>query len=296
MMIKAEEESLYNYEIAGLLNVAPARIGQIRKELGLKRGSRFTRGFEHSHGAGAVDKFKAMIEDLETSLSGVAKHFGFSREYARQVYEKIYGCPYSVAYKEKLKKKKEKRTLSKKGRTEVIECLKTVKQRLRAMRLDPDVSFTEHSSTLKANGFRLSVKSCASPYTIGKKRYFRFSCNPGGIPTECDFFICRCAYNECMIHYVIPRAAMPKCSVSLFPDAGPCDSKYAKFKEAWHLLKHKNGSLHYINKTGSSETNTKRELKGCGLINFESYVGKGNTISDEIMGIIMNRFDGDKKL
>ncbi len=239
---KVEKESLHDYEVARLLNVTPARIGRIRKELGLKKGNRFLRRFESIYGNGAVDKFKTKIEDLETSLADVAKCFGFTREYARQVYEKIYGCPYTVVYKEKLKERKKNRTLCKGLRTERNEYLEKIKENLCALGLDPDVSFTGQSLTFTANGYRLAVKSCANPRTIGKRQYFRFTCNPGGVRTECDFIICRCAASECRIHFVIPTDAMPKCSISLLPDAGPCDSKYAKFKEAWHLLKNKNGS------------------------------------------------------
>jgi hypothetical protein len=33
---------------------------------------------------------------------------------------------------------------------------------------------------------------------------------------------------------------MPKYGVYLLPEASPGESKYARFKEAWHLLKHEN--------------------------------------------------------
>ncbi len=98
---KVEKESLYDYEIAAILNVNSGLIGQLRKDLGVKRTNGFLRRFDHIYGFGAVSKFKKMIEETENSLSDVARHFGFSREYARQVYEKIYGVTYTEARKRK---------------------------------------------------------------------------------------------------------------------------------------------------------------------------------------------------
>ncbi|RLF32358.1 MAG: hypothetical protein DRN08_06730 [Thermoplasmata archaeon] len=109
MKRKVESESLHDYEIANILNnadgklcaVAPRVIGQLRNELGIRRANGFSRRFEIIYGTGAIDTFKEMIEDVDSSLSDVGKYFGFSREYARQVYKKIYGCPYTEAHERK---------------------------------------------------------------------------------------------------------------------------------------------------------------------------------------------------
>lgn len=106
---KVEVESLYDYEIAHILNVEASRIGPLRKSLGIRRSNGFSRSFEGRYGKGAVDRFKKMIENPNNSLSDVARHFGFSRQYAWHVYKKIYGCPYTEAYKRKQFEKKRKR-------------------------------------------------------------------------------------------------------------------------------------------------------------------------------------------
>ena len=109
---KVEVESLYDYEIAHILNVEASRIGPLRKSLGIRRSNGFSRSFEGRYGKGAVDRFKKMIENPNNSLSDVARHFGFSRQYAWQVYKKIYACSYTEAYKRKRFEKKRKRLVA----------------------------------------------------------------------------------------------------------------------------------------------------------------------------------------
>ena len=98
---KVEIESLYDYEIADILTVKRTFVGQLRKEYKVRRSNGFSRRFERAYGIDAVETFKKMIEDPNNSLSVVGNHFGFSREYARQAYNKIYGRPYTNAYKRK---------------------------------------------------------------------------------------------------------------------------------------------------------------------------------------------------
>lgn len=94
MRQKIEDESLYDYEIADQLNVRSQTIGSLRHLFGLKRKNGFRRRFEKRYGRGAVIEFKDMIGDAENSLADVGRYFGFSREYARQVYIHIFGRPY----------------------------------------------------------------------------------------------------------------------------------------------------------------------------------------------------------
>jgi len=104
---KVEVESLYDYEIARILNVQPAVIGRLRRRFGIKRAKAFPRRFERIYGLNAVETFKKMIGNPDNSLSDVARHFGFSRQNAWQVYKKIYGCPYTEAYKRKRLEKRQ---------------------------------------------------------------------------------------------------------------------------------------------------------------------------------------------
>jgi hypothetical protein len=68
----------------------------LRDTFGLKRVNGFSRRFEKRYGEGAIDKFKCLIEDPGNSLAHVAGHFGFSRQYAWEVYRQIYGFPWSI--------------------------------------------------------------------------------------------------------------------------------------------------------------------------------------------------------
>jgi len=99
--LKVEAESLHDYEIARILSVQPGDVGRLRKSFGIKKADGFQRRFERAHGLGAVETFKRMIENQDTSLSAVARHFGFTRQNAWQVYTKIYNRPYTEAHERK---------------------------------------------------------------------------------------------------------------------------------------------------------------------------------------------------
>ena len=86
-----------------------------------------------------------------------------------------------------------------------------------------------------ANGYKLILKFSLRSTKLGKKRYFRI--NHAKSPhVDCDFFVCLCGDTDRGTHYIIPRDTMPKSTLSLSPQAGPGVSKYARFREAWHLL------------------------------------------------------------
>jgi hypothetical protein len=106
---KVEVESLYDYEIARILNGQPAAIGRLRNDFGIKRADVFSRRFDRTYGLGAVETFKKMVDDPDNSLSDVARHFGFTRQYAWQVYKKIYDCLYTEVYKRKRLEKRGKK-------------------------------------------------------------------------------------------------------------------------------------------------------------------------------------------
>jgi len=105
---KAEIDGLYDYEIASLLEVSDSMITKLRNGYGIKRIDGFSRRFDRRYGKGSVEKFKKMIENVDSTLTEIGKHFGFSKEYARQVYKKIYGTPYTEAFKKKRQIKKKK--------------------------------------------------------------------------------------------------------------------------------------------------------------------------------------------
>jgi excisionase family DNA binding protein len=105
---KAQVDGLYDYEIASLLEVSDSMITKLRNAYGIKRIDGFSRRFDRRYGKGSVEKFKKMIENVDSTLTEIGKHFGFSKEYARQVYKKIYGTAYTEAFKKKRQIKKKK--------------------------------------------------------------------------------------------------------------------------------------------------------------------------------------------
>jgi hypothetical protein len=109
---KIQKEALYDYEIASLLGACPATIGRIRRRLGIAKADGFFKRFEEKYGPGSINRFMKMIEDPRHSLSTVGRHFGFSREYARQVYYKLSGQPYTSLYRKKRRARAMRRRLS----------------------------------------------------------------------------------------------------------------------------------------------------------------------------------------
>jgi hypothetical protein len=93
---KIELENLHDYEIASTLKVCGASISKYRKACGIKKANGFSRRFERTYGEDAVETFKKIIENPDNYLADVGRHFDFTREYARQVYKKIYGHPYTL--------------------------------------------------------------------------------------------------------------------------------------------------------------------------------------------------------
>lgn len=90
---KVEKEALTDTEIARLLNVATSTVSHWRNNFQIKPADKFPRHFTKKYGDDALDKFHAMVRD-RASLTEISRSFGFSREYARQVYGKLYDAPF----------------------------------------------------------------------------------------------------------------------------------------------------------------------------------------------------------
>jgi len=235
---KVEVENLYNYELACILNVNGSFIEKLKKTFEIKKAAKFLRRFERTYGAGAVKKFKKIIENPDNSLAGVARHFGFSREYARQVYKKVYGYPYTEAFQNKLQLRKRKMLASRK-KPKHLELLIKVREKMESLGLTLHLRIQKHSYEILTNNYKLLFRYASTPLMIGKKQYFRITNTTGASP-DFDFIICVCRNNGESIHYIIPRHVMPKYRVHLLPEAGHGKSKYTRFREAWHLLTCKN--------------------------------------------------------
>ena len=212
-------------------------MGRLSRRFGLKNKNGFPRRFNLKYGFGAVNTFKNMIEDSHNSLSDVGRHFGFTREYARQVYEKIYGYPYTETFQKKLTEKKIHKTGPK--RKSKVFYLREVIEKISSMGIDAHIIREDFLYRIGSKGLKLDVRISTKPSNFAGKQCFRIAYGRDYV-AECDFVIFICVNGEKKFHYIIPKAHIPKSGICLFPQAGPKESKYTKYREAWRLLKGEN--------------------------------------------------------
>ena len=91
---KIELEALTDAQIAPLLNVGTSTVSHWRNKFNIRPADKFKRKFKEKYGSDALACFDMMIRNHAT-LQEIASSFGFSREYARQVYSKLYHGSYS---------------------------------------------------------------------------------------------------------------------------------------------------------------------------------------------------------
>lgn len=91
---KVEVEALTDAQIAKLLNVGTSTVSHWRNKFNIKPADKFKRKFKEKYGPDALECFDMMVKNRAT-LQEIANYFGFSREYARQVYNKLYHGSYS---------------------------------------------------------------------------------------------------------------------------------------------------------------------------------------------------------
>lgn len=229
---KIEEDGLWDYEVADMLNVKQRQIGALRHRLGINRRKGLFGRFERKYGPGAVVRFKEMIEKPEKSLTDVGNYFGFSREYARQVYGKVCGCPYAEIHRKKQVERKRKL-----AELRHPAKLMKIREKMAFLGFNAKIENQGRVCSILANGYRLGFKYCSRPVVIGGKQCFHFT-NKGCFRNEdCDFFVCLLKRERDETHFIIPQNAMPRRSLSLLPEAKEGSSKYSQFKEAWHLLR-----------------------------------------------------------
>ena len=239
MRQKLEVEALYDYELAPFLSVGTSSIRRLRTAFGIKKANGFNRRFERSYGKGAVEEFKKIIEDPNNSLADVGRRFVFSREYARQAYNKIYGCSYSETLKRKRLAKKITKPTNGRCKSQRMADLLKISEKMKSMRLNATIENNGHSYMVLNNGYKLDLRISSAPVQIGKKQYFRINISKCA-NSDFDFFICLCRNKKEDTYFVIPSNEMPGSNVLLSPQSNPGQSKYARFKEAWPLLIHKN--------------------------------------------------------
>ncbi len=132
---KAQVDGLYDYEIASLLKASDSMITKLRNAYGIKRVNGFSRRFDRKYGKGSVERFKKMVENPDSTLAETGRHFGFSKEYARQVYKRIYGSAYTEAFKKKRLVKKNKGLTARTKRTKQFGDQTEVREKMKSMGL-----------------------------------------------------------------------------------------------------------------------------------------------------------------
>jgi len=233
---KVEEEGLFDYEIASLLDVSSAWIGKLRRGLGLNSSKKkFLRRFEQKYGKDAVREFKEIIEKEENGLSDVARYFGFTREYARHVYKKIYGRPYTYHYKKKLWERKRQKEHQRFRKSKRMKNFIDVMERLASCGAAIKIVKRGRSRAMEVNGKKVAVKVSKRPIEINGRSYYHFT-NVGCKMSDSDFFVCICAKNSKKFHFVIPNSKMPKTTLSIKDPADTGPSKYRRYLEAWNLI------------------------------------------------------------
>jgi len=235
MKQRVGRDGLADRDIAHILHISASTVGNLLREYGIRRPHPFFRRFERSYGPGAVKRFKAIIEDPSTSLADVGRQFGFTRETARQIYQKIYGFPYTEAYRQKLLRRRSKADSLKFSSRRLIH-LKTVKDKLTTMGLNPTIVVQGNSHLLVTNNnLRVAVFYNSKLRQIGTKKYFAVKALHKQ-KQGCDVFILAYLNKGVRDYYIIPNRYMPKEGTLIAISADDTNGKYTRFKDAWHLL------------------------------------------------------------
>ena len=96
---KVEKESLYDYELAGILNVNRAFIGKLRKNFAIEKPAKFPRLFERTYGADAVERLKKIIEIPATPWSTWENILGFPENMPGRCMKKYMDTPILKPFK-----------------------------------------------------------------------------------------------------------------------------------------------------------------------------------------------------
>ena len=172
---KVEGDTLYDHEIAPLLNVSTTSVRKLRHAFGIDRANAFSRRFEKNYGKGALERFKKLVEHPTKSLADVARSFSFSREYARQVYKKIYGTPYSEVLKTKRKARINRRLSDKWKKSKHAETLRAVMAKIQSSGMIARISNKGREYMIFVNQYKLILRTTSKPVTLHNNEYFRIN-------------------------------------------------------------------------------------------------------------------------
>ena len=259
-----------------MIDVPVSAMGHLLNTFGIKRGSVFKKQFLKKYGPDALNKFKEIIENPNATLVDAGKYFGFSREYARQVYRNLYGKSYTEVNKRKMIVRRNHRKENK-GNHNIPEVSLKIILKLMTLGYNPEFMKKSSSYWISVNGYRILLRSGKHPVKNRKKLYFQINLDRHISKKEFDFCICLLMYGTNEIYYVIPSDICSKCCISLPMAKNVQNRKYGKYLDAWHLLK----PVKIL-----QEFNPKRKP---GRINLRSRLINPNPISVEIRALLTNR-------
>jgi hypothetical protein len=228
--------------------------------------SSFIESLTDKYGENIIDEYAKIIQSEKQGLKSIADKYGFTKEYARQVFEKLYGFHYTVIKREKIKKKEEKKLIErqlKKDPTYKVENFKDglIKKGAIAEKKVLDICATlgytvkpfieNNSIDLVVNDYLVEVKSAWKSMIIpgGKTPCYRFNLRDSQRKT--DFIVCYAApLNK---FFIIPISdfnngcsiwvAEKESNVWNFSKDGKhqykSTNRFWKYLEAWHLLERK---------------------------------------------------------
>ena len=227
--------------------------------------ARFDEKYRHK---GGFAKFKEMVDELCT-LEEIGDHFGFSRQNTAGLYRSFFGQPYSkVQAKRKAKRAKELKRRStdldarlreyrRQGKDRSAKktfYTKVVKQEAQKQDIDVELIAKRNSAVkMKLNDqlVNISGTNTETIYHIPRKRrpsiYYRFAITSRTV----DFciFVLDLGEDEGenrYTFYIIPYDKIKHLTLITLKDKysdyrrkknGEPPSKYAKYRNAWHLIK-----------------------------------------------------------
>jgi len=212
-----------SYHIAHALGCRTKDVLAVRRKLNvLDKEKEFEVKFEKKYGTGSFQQLKGMFEDPLISLKEAGERFGFSREMARQYFEKIF----KKKYGECKPNRKECKVRFFRGRT--YELYLEAMGILEGQGFKPELLIHKSSYRISVNGLSVAARRM-SKTRINAKSDLYFHTSTRG-KSAADFFLCFCEEGS----YVIPGIEMP---TGITIPAGDRESKYRKYRDNWDLLR-----------------------------------------------------------
>jgi len=227
--------------------------------------ARFDEKYRHK---GGFAKFKQMVDELRT-LEEIGAHFGFSRQNTAGLYRSFFGEPYNkIQMKRKDKRAREARRRStdltarlkeykKQGKERSAKktfYTKVVKDKAEQLGYNVELIAKRNSAVkmkINENMVNISGTNTETIYHIPRKRrpsiYYRFAITSR--PVDYCIFVLDLGEeegNDRYTYYIIPFEEIKHLTLITLKDrysdyrrkrSGEPPSKYAKYRNAWQLLK-----------------------------------------------------------